>query len=454
MKKFLLFAFVAVATLNASAIERMKKSPFPKEQKKALVRQDAHVDILRNKIAYQLPQAQKFPMDLKFAKKADEKPISLRPAFSTGTYRYSELIGGFSSQAIYEGASFYVDKEAGKAFFKPFDFIPGLVVGDIVTDKVNQYSEQGYDSITFDCSEYFATYTTEEGEQELYLLPSDLEGSRQEGYRPVRTANTKFGAYYISEYDPEEDATYTNLYIDEILAVYMNEETAPMYDFLVLAGLDLRPMEEVSPYVSKAIVSTNNPYGERYNFTNEDAMVLMSSTGYYIKGVDSFDPDAWVEFKVDAEDQTIFTVADNQYIGVFSFYTDATRTTTYDVLVTTCGYVWNGTKVTGYAPNDDASFKSTDVGEVTELKNTDNTLYGDYGWAEGDEERSDEEKKSGLFDAAELTITILYEDVELGVAGVKSNAPKSNARYNLAGQRVDKNYKGIVIENGKKYNTK
>ena len=443
MKKILLFAFVAVATLNASAIERMKKSPFPKQQQKALVRQDAHVDILRNKIAYQLPQAQKFPMDLKFAKKADEKPVSFIPTISTGTYRYSELIGGFSSQAIYEGASFYVDEEAGKVYLKPFDFIPGLVVGTI-SDEENEYSEYGALLVTFDCSDYFATYTTEEGEQKLYLKPSDVEGSGQTGYYPVRNESTTFNAYYISEYDEEEDATYTELYIEEVLAVYMNEETAPMYDFLVLDGLDLEPMDEVSPYVSKAIVSANSPYGEQYNFTNEDAMVLLSQTGYYVKGVDYFDPDAWVYFKVDEEDPTIFTVKDNQYIDVFSFYTDATYTTTYDVLMTTCGYVWDGTQVTGYTPNDAASFKSTDVDEVTELKNTDNTLYGDYGWAEI-------ETKSGLYDAAELTITILYEEVELGVSGVKSNAPKSNARYNLAGQRVDKNYKGIVIENGKKF---
>jgi hypothetical protein len=223
----------------------------------------------------------------------------------------------------------------------------------------------------------------------------------------------------------------------------MNEETAPMYDFLVLAELDLRPMEEVSPYVSKAIVSTNNPYGEPYNFTNEDAMVLMSSTDYYIKGVDRFDPDAWIDFKMDEEDPTIFTVKDNQYIGVFS--------SSYNVLITTCGYVWDGTQVTGWGPNYTSLYKSTDVGEVTELKNTENTLYGDYGYAEGDEELPEEEQRSGLYDAAELTITILYEEVELGVSGVKSNAPQSNARYNLAGQRVDKNYKGIVIENGKKF---
>jgi len=451
MKKFLLFALVAAATLNASAIERMKKSPFPKEQKKALVRQDAHVDILRNKLAYQFPQAQKFPMDLKFAKKADEKPISLIPTISTGTYRYSTIYGGFMSQAIYEGASFYVDKEAGKAYFKPFDFIPGGVVGTIVTDKENQYSEQGVDSITFDCSEYFATYTTEEGEQKLYLLPSDVEGTSQEGFRPVRTANTKFGAYYISEYDPEEDATYTNLYIDEILAVYMNEETAPMYDFLVLAGLDLRPMDEVSPYVSKAVVSSKNAYNEANNFTNEDALVLMSETGYYIKGVDSFDSNAWVEFEVSQDDKTIFTVADNQYIDVLTFFTDATRTTTYNVLLSTVGMVWDGTKVTGWAPNFKASFKSIDVDETTELKNTDNTLYADYGYAEGDEELPEDEQRSGPYDAAELTITILYEEVELGVSGVKSNVPQNNVRYNLAGQRVDKNYKGVVIENGKKF---
>lgn len=444
MKKILLFAFVAVATINASAIERMKKSPFPKNQKKALVSQKVNAGVLSNKPAYLLPQAQVLTSlkNVKFAKKAGEEQNPLMPAFSMGTYRYSSLIGGFAPQAIYEGASFYADKESGKAYLKPFDLIPGVVEGVFETKK-NQYSELGYDSITFNCDDIFAQFEGDEVTQKLYFLPSDVEGSAQEGFAPVRTDKTTFGAYYISESDPEE-GTYTNLYIDEVLAVYLNDETTPWNEFLVLVGLDMQPQEECLSYMSKAVVNSKNAYGETYDFTNEDAIVLFGSKGYYVQGVDNFDSDAWVFFEVDEEDESIFTVDDNQYIGVMSFYTDATRTSTYDVLITTVGVVWDGTKISGWAPNYTSSYKATDVDEVTVLKNTDNTLYADYGYAEI-------EDQSGSYDAAELTITILYEEIEVGVAGVKSNVPQNNVRYNVAGQRVDKNFKGIVIENGKKY---
>ncbi|MCR5077479.1 MAG: chitobiase/beta-hexosaminidase C-terminal domain-containing protein [Prevotella sp.] len=38
-----------------------------------------------------------------------------------------------------------------------------------------------------------------------------------------------------------------------------------------------------------------------------------------------------------------------------------------------------------------------------------------------------------------------------GIGSVEATAAESGATYNIAGQRVDKNYKGIVIRNGKKY---
>ena len=37
-----------------------------------------------------------------------------------------------------------------------------------------------------------------------------------------------------------------------------------------------------------------------------------------------------------------------------------------------------------------------------------------------------------------------------GIKQITSNKPQSNVRYNLAGQAVDENYKGIVIQNGRK----
>jgi hypothetical protein len=38
-----------------------------------------------------------------------------------------------------------------------------------------------------------------------------------------------------------------------------------------------------------------------------------------------------------------------------------------------------------------------------------------------------------------------------GISTVVSDKKVSNVTYNLAGQRVSKNYKGIVIKNGVKY---
>ena len=38
-----------------------------------------------------------------------------------------------------------------------------------------------------------------------------------------------------------------------------------------------------------------------------------------------------------------------------------------------------------------------------------------------------------------------------GIAALKAEAPQNHATYNLAGQQVDSNYKGIVIRNGNKF---
>lgn len=38
-----------------------------------------------------------------------------------------------------------------------------------------------------------------------------------------------------------------------------------------------------------------------------------------------------------------------------------------------------------------------------------------------------------------------------GISSIEAENANSNKMYNLAGQRVDKNYKGIVIKDGKKF---
>ena len=47
-------------------------------------------------------------------------------------------------------------------------------------------------------------------------------------------------------------------------------------------------------------------------------------------------------------------------------------------------------------------------------------------------------------------VYLTTKEATTGIQSAKAQAQKSAIRYNLAGQKVDGNYKGIVIENGKK----
>ena len=56
----------------------------------------------------------------------------------------------------------------------------------------------------------------------------------------------------------------------------------------------------------------------------------------------------------------------------------------------------------------------------------------------------------GMFGAFTLNVNITYESIT-GINEVKGNKQQNDAIYNIAGQRVAKDYKGLVIKNGKKY---
>lgn len=55
------------------------------------------------------------------------------------------------------------------------------------------------------------------------------------------------------------------------------------------------------------------------------------------------------------------------------------------------------------------------------------------------------------YDGSEVKVNVFIDDIETGVRGLTTTLSKGDgAMYNLAGQRVGKNYKGIIIESGKK----
>lgn len=433
MKKILLFALVAIVAVSASAIDRVKKAPLPREQKMAMTSRSNFGGIVKQQATYQVPEF-KAVANVQAAKRADEAP-ELIPAYSEWTYFYTPNAGGMIPQIMYDGASFLVDGE--KAYFKPFSSLSTVLEGKVEKGAANKYSQYEADSITFDCSKVFATVTDSLGNTtELYLLPSDWVN-----YTPVRGEATTFGAYYFAE-DQE-------LYIPSSvkLALYSADGT-DIYegtDFYVVCNLDLLPQTTFKQYMCKGKFEAKSYYGSQYDYSG-DCVIYFGSDSYCIKGFDSANEDAWVMFEIDENDETMCSVFENQYLATYSFYTDKTHTATYRGDIVTVGLLQKDGSLTAFNSAGDyaSTYKVTEnADETTTIANADNTVYGDYIYGE-------EDSQSGMYEAIDLNVNITYEELEDGISSVKNNTKQSNAIYNMAGQRVGKNYKGLVIKNGKK----
>lgn len=61
--------------------------------------------------------------------------------------------------------------------------------------------------------------------------------------------------------------------------------------------------------------------------------------------------------------------------------------------------------------------------------------------------RKDQASNNAVLRFVEITVN---PSGETGINGVTVDNAKNGVRYNLAGQRVNESYKGVVIENGKK----
>ena len=54
------------------------------------------------------------------------------------------------------------------------------------------------------------------------------------------------------------------------------------------------------------------------------------------------------------------------------------------------------------------------------------------------------------YDDSEVKVHMLFDDDATGIETIDHSSLNIDHYYNLAGQRVGKGYKGVVIENGKK----
>ncbi len=446
MKRFLLVAVIALMTLSASAVNRTRapKGMLVNEKKAAMFTPGAFKSIAAKQQAMNAFYSDYQPTlsKAKYVKKAslraeEEEELELIPAYSQWTYFYSTIMGGFIPKIMEDQVQYLV--KDGKAYLAPFANL-GIVVGEKNDEAENPFAQYGAEVYTFTCG-VIAKYTDPETSEEIELsvAPCVIED-----YTPYRSGETTFNAYYIAE-DNE-------LYIpsDVTLALFVSGGTErEIFDeYYVARMLDLMPQETYNQYISKGTFTGTSYYGAEYNMEGE-CLILLGGDYYCVKGADgSGNTDAWVEYEVDENDESIAVVSENQYCGTFNFYNDDTRTDTHPGIVVTVGLLQEGGELTAFNSEEDysSSYKISDTTEeTTKIENTNNTVYGDYVFV-------DEPYKGGMYEAMHQTIVITYEPIETGIKTVTSekNSKFDGVTYNLAGQRVSDTQKGIVIKDGRK----
>ena len=65
--------------------------------------------------------------------------------------------------------------------------------------------------------------------------------------------------------------------------------------------------------------------------------------------------------------------------------------------------------------------------------------------------QADRSEEVWVQDEIPMLKIFMEDDSHTGLAEIDAAQPKSGIRYNLMGQPVGKDYKGIVIENGQKF---
>ena len=439
MKKSLLVAAAALVALSASATIRphASKARFAKEKKEVLTTPGAfknHAAKLEAMNAFYSNTQQK-ASKVPFVK-ANRAPedVNLIPCYSEWTYYYSSILGGFIPKIMHDKASFAVDGE--KAYLAPFAEL-NYVVGVLDTEAENIYADYGAVVYKFD-SQVIGKYQDSETNTEVNLV---LEPCGVENYAPVRNAEAQsFYAYYFAE-DNEFYIPSTTC-----LAVYEEDrsKTELFDEYFVARVLDLQPQEELNQYISKGTFTGKSYYGAA-NDVSGDCQIYLGNGIYCVKGADGAYEKAWIEYTIDEKDNTLATVMADQFVGKFNFYDDDTHTTTHPGIIGTVGLLQEDGQLTAYNKEGDysSSYKITEnENETTTIANTNNTCYGDYVYEAGG---------GGMYNCIDQSITILYEPIETGINTVKANAANSAAVYNLAGQKVGKDFKGLVIKDGKKY---
>jgi hypothetical protein len=303
----------------------------------------------------------------------------------------------------------------------------------------------GADSITFT----LGTVAYESKSAKLVYGAATVTATK-DSISAARNEMTTIGAYYFAE---NNELYIPTLTLDNFIAIF-NESgenpTAPVSGTLI-GNPDIIPASLVNQHMSKATwtakqISYNSKTGkvDSKDLEGGNAHVFLASDGYYVSGIypEYYGlEDAWV-FMESSEDGSQVTISESQLLGIVDFYIDESRTKTDAVYFAPVSVL---TDFSGWA-DDYASVlfvEDDEKAQTTTISSDGMTSVSIYG------NSATEDFIGPWIHMTDLAITITYELD--GINDVKAVRNNSDVTYNMAGQRISKDYKGLVIRNGKKF---
>ena len=307
-----------------------------------------------------------------------------------------------------------------------------------IGEGVNEFAEYGAEVVTFKAGEVVATI--KETGEELKLYNCDWD---KENYVPVPNTDDIVGYIFY-----DEAGGIQEIFIPAIIAVV--GETSGIY----AAGANYDACTDADAAFFKTTVTGTNT-----NTSTEggDPIELEKRAFYWsansdgtvdvlVEGISEWDEDAWFKMTI-AADGTTANIKNTQFVGSYTFrQPEGLEGSFYAATYTSTGdghfqYVEDGMTLNVTMNDDGDIYKATDGQEFCAIGYFNDGEGGDY---------------SGYIysSVADLQIKVTNEPAE-GVTAIKevnnTKTVKNAATYNLAGQKVGKDYKGMIIRDGKKF---
>jgi hypothetical protein len=266
------------------------------------------------------------------------------------------------------------------------------------------------------------TFTTDDYEnlkENMTVIPYGFLDDEDEEGNP-----TGYDFYASSVYLNMEHSTWTRVGIQSIYTG--GDETnvseiawyTPTFPFLaslpegagtfsyVFTGTDFKSKEEFTMPVNVAF------YGENV----------------YIQGISSLDTETWIVGTKNANTGE-YVFANGQYLGLYMEGSEEE------------GYDYSYSYLMGFVDGVGVTDLTMTFDEETGIFTTSSYLV----------QNADYTDRLYYLSVTNPEATLVPADDEVAISRIDADVMESAARYNIAGQRVGKNYKGIVVEKGRKY---